>query len=179
MVVNTSLLLTGFGGLTQRMTCSYTWGISEGLSSFRISWTVPLFTSRPDRTSTTQSSYSSSPPPAMLMTSKWYFCIPTSIGFLVQTLHGAQIEGNYQLHSLVMSNSIHELSFFTITCLCYLNELIYLLYRYMELLSSYLLPIMMTIAWLAAISVATKSLVYDRENGQEEVNLVSSVNRYM
>lgn len=68
---------------------------------------------------------------------------------------------------------------FAITYLCYLNELIYLLYRYMELLSSYLLPIMMTIAWLAAISVATKNLVYDRENGQEEVNLVSSVNRYM
>ena len=42
----------------------------------------------------------------------------------------------------------------------------------MELLSSYLLPIMMTIAWLAAISVATKNLVYDRENGQEEVNSV-------
>lgn len=111
MVVNTSLLLTGFGGLTQRMTCSYTWGISEGLSSYRIFWTVPLFTSRPDRTSTTQSSYSSSPPPAMLMTSKWYFCVSTSVGFLEQTLHGAQIEGNYQLHSLVMSNSIHELSF--------------------------------------------------------------------
>lgn len=68
---------------------------------------------------------------------------------------------------------------FAITYLCYLNELIYLLYSYMELLSSYLLPIMMTIAWLAAISVATKNLVYDRENGQEEVNLVSSVNRYM
>lgn len=66
---------------------------------------------------------------------------------------------------------------FAITYLCYLNELIYLLYRYMELLSSYLLPIMMTIAWLAAISVATKNLVYDRENGQEEVNLVSSVKR--
>ena len=42
----------------------------------------------------------------------------------------------------------------------------------MELLSSYLLPIMMTIAWLAAISVATKNLVYDRENGQEEVSSV-------
>lgn len=68
---------------------------------------------------------------------------------------------------------------FAITYLCYLNELIYLLYRYMELLSSYLLPIMMTIAWLAAISVATKNLVYDRENGQEEVNLVSSVKRYI
>ncbi|XP_078319098.1 uncharacterized protein LOC111121791 isoform X3 [Crassostrea virginica] len=45
---------------------------------------------------------------------------------------------------------------------CYVND------QYMELLSSYLLPIMMTIAWLAAISVATKNLVYDRENGQEE-----------
>lgn len=80
MVFTTSvLLLTGFGGLTQRMTCSYTWDISEGLSSYRISWTVPLFISRPDRTSTTRSSYSSSPPPAMLMTSKfnllWLSCL--------------------------------------------------------------------------------------------------------
>jgi hypothetical protein len=45
--------------------------------------------------------------------------------------------------------------------------------RYLELLSSYLLPVMMTIAWLAAISIATKNLVYDRENGQEEVCVVT------
>lgn len=144
------------------MTCSYTWDISEGLSSYKISWTVPLFICRPDRTSTTRSSYSSSPPPAMLMTSKfnlihWLSCINFTCC------------PNWRFTTnctKMLSYSIHDLYFFffIITCLYYLS------YRYMELLSSYLLPIMMTIAWLAAISVATKNLVYDRENGQEEVN---------
>ncbi|XP_061191991.1 uncharacterized protein LOC133200204 [Saccostrea echinata] len=56
---------------------------------------------------------------------------------------------------------------------CYVND------KYMELLSSYLLPIMMTIAWLAAISVATKNLVYDRENGQEEALKIMGLNSVM
>ncbi|XP_056019725.1 uncharacterized protein LOC125668687 isoform X2 [Ostrea edulis] len=53
---------------------------------------------------------------------------------------------------------------------CYVND------EYLELLSSYLLPVMMTIAWLAAISIATKNLVYDRENGQEEALKIMGLN---
>ncbi|KAK3089434.1 hypothetical protein FSP39_003578, partial [Pinctada imbricata] len=39
---------------------------------------------------------------------------------------------------------------------------------YLDVLSSYLLPIMITIAWLASMAISAKNLVYDRENGQEE-----------
>ncbi|XP_070186023.1 uncharacterized protein [Littorina saxatilis] len=39
---------------------------------------------------------------------------------------------------------------------------------YLHFLGSYLLPILMTFAWLAAIGIAAHNLVYDRQNGQEE-----------
>ncbi|XP_060072042.1 uncharacterized protein LOC132551915 [Ylistrum balloti] len=45
---------------------------------------------------------------------------------------------------------------------CHVNDM------YMNALSMYLLPVMMTLAWVAALAVATKNLVYDRQDGQEE-----------
>ncbi|KAJ8318608.1 hypothetical protein KUTeg_003699 [Tegillarca granosa] len=51
--------------------------------------------------------------------------------------------------------------------------------RYLTYLSSYLLPVMMTIAWLAAIAVATKNFVYDREIGQEEALKIMGLRTYL
>ena len=42
-------------------------------------------------------------------------------------------------------------------------------YSYIHFLGSYLLPMLMTFAWLAAMGIATHNLVYDRQSGQEEV----------
>ncbi|XP_069125420.1 phospholipid-transporting ATPase ABCA1-like [Argopecten irradians] len=60
---------------------------------------------------------------------------------------------------------------------CHINDV------YMNTLSMYLLPVMMTMAWIAALAVATKNLVYDRQNGQEEalkvMGLHSSINWMM
>ncbi|KAL5018720.1 hypothetical protein ScPMuIL_004442 [Solemya velum] len=39
---------------------------------------------------------------------------------------------------------------------------------YLHVLSAYLLPVMMTLAWIAALGIATRNLVHDREDGQEE-----------
>ncbi|KAK7500956.1 hypothetical protein BaRGS_00007836, partial [Batillaria attramentaria] len=39
---------------------------------------------------------------------------------------------------------------------------------YLHYLGSYLLPVVMTFAWLATLGIATHNLVYDRQNGQEE-----------
>ncbi|XP_076450764.1 uncharacterized protein LOC143286815 isoform X2 [Babylonia areolata] len=51
---------------------------------------------------------------------------------------------------------------------------------YIHYLGSYLLPILMTFAWLAAIGIATHNLVYDRQSGQEEslriMGMVSGLN---
>lgn len=44
--------------------------------------------------------------------------------------------------------------------------------RYLYLLGSYLLPVLITFAWLAALGIATHILVYDRQDGQEEVLLM-------
>lgn len=38
------------------------------------------------------------------------------------------------------------------------------------MLGTYLLPVLMTFAWLASLGIATHNLVYDRQNGQEEVS---------
>ncbi|ESO87425.1 hypothetical protein LOTGIDRAFT_127778, partial [Lottia gigantea] len=45
---------------------------------------------------------------------------------------------------------------------CYVED------DYIHYLGSYLLPVLMTFAWLAALGIATRNLCYDRENGQEE-----------
>ncbi|KAL3877830.1 hypothetical protein ACJMK2_035474 [Sinanodonta woodiana] len=39
---------------------------------------------------------------------------------------------------------------------------------YISVLSAYLLPLIMTIAWIAGVSIAARNLVFDREEGQEE-----------
>ena len=40
---------------------------------------------------------------------------------------------------------------------------------FLNALVAYLLPVMMTFAWLAGLALATYNLVLDREDGQEEV----------
>ncbi|XP_021364515.1 ATP-binding cassette sub-family A member 1-like isoform X2 [Mizuhopecten yessoensis] len=56
---------------------------------------------------------------------------------------------------------------------CHVND------TYMNTLSMYLLPIMMTLAWVAALAVSTKNLVYDRQYGQEEALKVMGLYGYL
>ena len=45
----------------------------------------------------------------------------------------------------------------------------------MNVIGGYLLPVLMTVSWIAGIAIAVYNLVYDRERGQEEVIVNYSV----
>lgn len=44
-------------------------------------------------------------------------------------------------------------------------------HRFVNTIAGYLLNVLMTLSWLAAVCVAVYNFVYDRERGQEEVIL--------
>ncbi|KAK3588921.1 hypothetical protein CHS0354_023682 [Potamilus streckersoni] len=50
---------------------------------------------------------------------------------------------------------------------------------YISVLSAYLLPIIMTIAWIAGVSIAARNLVFDREDGQEETLQAMGMRSYL
>ena len=50
--------------------------------------------------------------------------------------------------------------------------MILICFSYMHFIGSYLLPVIMTFAWLSSLGIATYNLVYERQDGQEEVSQI-------